>query len=74
MYLKDPKTQKESVTLTMFVLGFVVVVAKLLVSGVTIGGFQMAQFTGSDFAMSVAALGTVYVMRKNSTIKPDGKE
>lgn len=65
IYLKDPKTGEQSVTLTMFVLGMVVCIAKLMISGMTIQGFAMSAFSGVDFAAAVGALGAVYVARRN---------
>lgn len=71
LWLKDPKTGKESVTLTVFVYGFVIASAKLLVSGIeVVDKLKMSDFSGVDFAAVIAALGTVYTMRKNKTIKP----
>lgn len=56
-----------SVTMTAFVLGFVVVNIKLLISGMTIGGLSMAVFSGVEYAAAVAALGTVYVLRRSTS-------
>ena len=57
---------KPSVTMTAFVTGFIVVNAKLLLSGVTIAGFTMTAFTGGEYAAAVGALGAVYVMRRST--------
>lgn len=65
MWLTDPKTKEKSVTLTAFVAGFAVAVAKLAASGVQIGNFRVEQFTGGDFAAVVGALGAVYTLRRN---------
>lgn len=64
MLLKD-SSGKKSVTMTTFVLGFIVVCVKLLFSGMTIKGFTLSPFTGGEFAASVAALGSVYTLRRN---------
>lgn len=71
MYLKDPKNGKPSVTLTIFVIGAIVSLLKLLMSGFTIGGLAMSPFTGVDFAAAIAALGGVYTLRRNQD-KKDG--
>ncbi len=71
MYLTDPKTGKKSVTLTLFVFGFAIATLKLLVSGLVIHGFKMGDFNGVDYAAAIAALGGVYTLRKNNTIKGD---
>lgn len=56
---------KKSVTMTSFVIGFVVVNAKLIFSGMSFGGFTVSQFTGSEYGVAVAALGSVYTLRRN---------
>lgn len=72
LWLKDPKTDKPSVTLTMFVYGFVVVTLKLIFSGIQVTNeFKLAEFSGTDFAAAVAAIGGIYTWRKNASIKPD---
>lgn len=55
---------KPSVTMTAFVTGFLVVNAKLLLSGVTIAGFTITAFTGGEYAAAIGALGAIYVMRR----------
>jgi hypothetical protein len=55
---------KESVTMTAFVLGFLIVNLKLILSGITIEGLTIPPFSGSDYAMAIGALGAVYVMRR----------
>lgn len=64
---------KPSVTMTAFVTGFIVVNAKLLISGLTIAGYTMAVFGGGDYAASVGALGAVYVMRRANGDKNEQK-
>jgi len=60
----------------MAVYGFAAVTFKLIVSGLTIGGFTMSQFTGVDYAAAVAALGGVYSWNKKNRIdsKSSNKE
>lgn len=64
MLIKD-SDGKPSVTMTAFVTGFIVVNVKLLLSGVTLGGFTMAAFTGGEYAAALTSLGAIYVMRRN---------
>lgn len=64
LLIKD-SSGKPSVTMTAFVTGFLVVNAKLLLSGITIVGFKMAAFTGGEYAAALSALGAIYVMRRN---------
>ncbi len=61
---------KPSVTMTAFVLGFIVVNAKLLLSGVTIGTFVISTFDGVSYAAAIVALGGVYIMRKKVDLIP----
>lgn len=61
--LKDSNGHK-STTVTAFVLGFIVVNLKLLVSGLTLAGYEMSAFSGGDYAAAVGALGAIYVMRR----------
>jgi hypothetical protein len=70
LLIKD-SSGKPSVTMTAFVTGFMVVNAKLLISGLKIAGYTMAAFTGGEYAAAVGALGAVYVMRRSSG-KEDG--
>lgn len=64
MWLKDPKSGEPSVTLTLFVWGFVVCLAKLILSGFSVGSLNFSLFSGVDFAAAVGALGAVYAMRR----------
>jgi len=65
---------KPSVTMTAFVTGFIVVNAKLLLSGVTIAGYTMTAFTGGEYAAAIGALGAVYVMRRSTQKKNEVSE
>lgn len=74
-FISDPKTGKESVTLSVFIYGFTIATIKLLFAGMQIGEkFKMSDFSGVDYAAVIGALGAVYTMRKNNTIKPDSPE
>lgn len=68
LWLKDPKTKEPSVTLTLLVVGFIVAVAKLLVSGITLQTITLSQFTGGDFATVVGSLGALYWGRRNASL------
>ena len=73
-FLKNNDGQP-SVTLTAFVLGFVVCNLKLLFAGLTIGSFVMGPFSGIDASAFLAALGGVYCLRNNSKdSKPEDKK
>lgn len=60
---KNSKGEK-SVTVTAFIIGFLIVNAKLLISGLTVGSLQMAEFSGSEYAAAIGALGAIYVLRR----------
>lgn len=64
-WISDPKTKEPSVTLTAFVVGFAVCTLKLLLSNVTIGPLTLGAFGGGEYSAAVAALGGVYVLRRN---------
>lgn len=65
IWLKDPKTNEPSVTLTVFIAGFVIVAFKLLVAGMIIHNIGFPVFDGGDFATAIGALGGVYWLRRN---------
>lgn len=66
-FLLPDTAGNKSVTVTAFVLGFLVCLAKLVFSGMTIQGFTLAQFSGTDFAAAVGSLGAIYALRRNNT-------
>lgn len=66
-FLLPDTSGNKSTTVTAFVLGFLVCLAKLAVSGMTIKGFTLAQFSGTDFAAAVGSLGAIYALRRNNT-------
>lgn len=68
LWLSDPKTHNPSVTLTVFVMGMVVATVKLLLSGVSVNGVVLNQFTGGDFAAVVGSLGALYVARRHPSM------
>ena len=58
-------------TLSAFIVGFVVCTGKLLLSGIKTDIITFEQFSGVDYAAALAALGAIYVMRKRDSIKKD---
>ena len=65
MLMKD-SSGKKSVTMTAFVIGFIVCNIKLLFAGLTVGDFSLAAFTGSEYGIAIAALGSIYVLRRRN--------
>jgi len=74
MWLKDPKTEKRSVTMTVFVTTFFVCVTKLAVSGLTLGSVIIPVFDGADFAACVGAAGAIYFGRKHTDAQSSNEE
>ena len=66
MWIKDPKTKKPSVTVTLLVITFITALAKILIAGITISNFKMAAFSGVDFAAMITAAGGIYGFRKHT--------
>lgn len=65
-FLLTDTSGKKSTTLTAFVIGFITVNIKLLVSGLTFGDYQMSNFSGVDYSAALSALGAIYVLRRNT--------
>lgn len=73
--LNDLKTGKPSYTVTAFVIGFWIINIKLLLAGMQFSDkIKMSEFSGMDYATAAAAIGSIYVLRKNKTIEKDKTE
>jgi len=59
---------KKSVTMTLFVLGSLVVNLKLIFSGMTLGGLALAAFSGTEYAVAMTALGGIYILRRSTAL------
>ena len=66
MYMKDPGSGRDSVTLTAFIIGFAVCLVKLALAGMIILGVKFSAFSGVDFAAAVGSLGVIYGYRKST--------
>lgn len=65
MIIKNVKTGKPSYTLTMTIVGFLVINIKLLFSGIEImDKFKMSDFSGVDYAAALAAIGSIHIFNK----------
>lgn len=73
-WISDPKSGEKSVTLTLFVTGFMVCLLKLIGSGIAIGSITLSAFSGGDFAAAVGALGAVYTARRYQETPTTTKE
>lgn len=70
MWIKRP-SKEFSVSLTFFMIGYMVATLKLLISGLQLGSVQMQPFSGTDYAAVVGSLGAIYAFRRNSEKKLD---
>jgi len=64
--LRDTAGKKSS-TLTVFILGAIVVNMKLIFSGMTFAGITLSDFSGSDYGVAMGALGAIYVLRRSTS-------
>lgn len=71
--LKD-SSGKKSTTVTVFILGAIVVNLKLILSGITLAGITFGEFSGVDYGASLSALGGVYILRRYNDKKPPEEE
>lgn len=69
-FIKDSKNKK-SLTATILFWGSIICFLKLILSGVTIGGFSIAVFSGSDFAMVMSSLAGLYTLRRSKISKDE---
>ncbi len=69
MWIRRPANDK-SVTLTFFVVGYIIALLKLIFAGVELGSFKVGAFSGADFALVVGAVGGLYSIRR-ATKKKD---
>lgn len=68
---KNAKSGQKSYTTTLVICGFFIINLKLLFSGVSVGKyFTCSQFSGTDYAAALAAIGAIHIGNKkvNSTI------
>jgi hypothetical protein len=74
MWIRDPRNNQPSVTLTLLVIGFIVCTVKLLLGGLEVGAIKLAPFGGGDFAAATGALGALYWARRNAGNDKDGND
>lgn len=64
-FIKDTNNKK-SITATVFLYGMIIIHFKLCFAGMVFGQFVMGAFDGGDYAAAVAALGSIYVLRRST--------
>ena len=64
-FLITDTSGNKSLTATAFAIGFLVAAFKFLVSGITIYAVQLPEFGGGEFAVALAALGGIYILRRS---------
>lgn len=65
-WIKDPKNDKPSVSLTLLIIGFVTVLAKFLLSGAVVMEFSFGELSAADFGIAISPLAMLYWGRRNS--------
>ena len=70
LLLTDSEGNK-SATLTVFIVGSILVSVKMFFSGLTISTFTLGTFSGVDFAASLVALGGIYILRRTKGTNND---
>jgi len=65
-FLVEDSDGKRSITATVFLYGMLIIHFKLMFAGIEIGKFVLAPFDGADYAAAVAALGSIYVLRRST--------
>jgi hypothetical protein len=69
--IKDSTTNKRSLTATVFFIGSMIALIKLLLSGITILEYTFPILTGSDFALIIGSLGGIYSLRRSKAVHQD---
>jgi hypothetical protein len=72
-FLINTSKGEKSLTATAFLVGFLVCMLKLLLSGVVIGDVQLGVFSGVEAAAVLGALGVVYKLRQDTIDKKGEK-
>lgn len=63
----------KSLTATAFLVGFIIVNLKLILSGLTINDYTFSEFSGTDYGLALGSLGTIYLLRRHAPVMPDSK-
>lgn len=71
--LLDPKSGKPSTARSIFWYGCIICLVKLALSKIEIQGFKIPEFTGSEFAVAIGALGSIYALDKHITKNKEDK-
>lgn len=69
-WIKDPKDNKPSVSLTLLMVGFITVLVKLIFAGMSYKEFTFGPFSASDFGLAISPLAALYWGRR----LPNNKE
>ena len=70
-WIKDPKNDKPSVSLTLLIVGFFTVLAKFLLSGVLVGTVTFGELSAADFGIAISPLAMLYWGRRSSDKKEE---
>jgi hypothetical protein len=69
VWSKHPGSEKQSVTMTLLVIGFIVVMIRFALSNMVIAGYTVPYTSGTDCSLVIAALGGLYGLRRYSDSK-----
>lgn len=69
-FLLTDTAGNKSATLTIFVMGAIIVHIKLLFAGMHMGDIMFPPFSGSEYAAAMGALGGIYVLRRAGNPAP----
>lgn len=73
LMLPDPKSGNPSTARTVFWYGCLICLGKLALSKIEIESFKIPEFTGSEFAVAIGALGSIYALDKHITKNKEDK-
>ena len=64
VWSKHPGSEKQSVTMTLLIIGFIIVMIRFALSNVVIFGYTVPYTSGGDCALVISALGGLYGLRR----------
>lgn len=71
--LPDPKSGNPSTARSVFWYGCLICLLKLALSKLDFGAIKIPEFTGSEFAVAIGALGSIYALDKHITNQKEDK-
>lgn len=50
---------------SVFTIGFIAILIKFILGGIVVFGFSIPVFSGSDFALAIAAIGSIHSLSRH---------